>query len=459
MTSATNMTTRPRAVADFAALSASGARSMTTKFTKASGSEFATPKDYIGGRRRSAPDTAEDAAAIAAYCAPKGAKAPKDAKQAAKDAYERSAAKPGAGLKEKGQSPFWFYWGKVTAARAAGEAGASAAMPWKDTVCMSEALKAMRSLTNPLKGASKLPRKCVTALGPDMGIVMEGYASALRAWNKCALARDLRDKGLSLREVATELKAKGFLNQDNKPYDAKGVALLADRAAAATADSGSICAYLQATAQGAIQNAAWEQFSKSGKRQREPGEVMPKMVSLKPDSLAHSSPHECDPSTLRTDPAPDYEDDSGDDSEPVELAYTIAKDDKQAALRFTAPVNSIAGTTSSGELAAKDRLDYQDPKIVAAAKRSTSAGSITPPGKAIYGGQETADRSRIVAIEGLLSGLRPADRMLISRVYGTDGHAEMSIRDLAKQNGCSESAMSHRIDRIKEEIRNSVTFV
>jgi hypothetical protein len=391
---------------------------MISTATTPASKTYANAADYAAGKRRAIPDTAEDAAAIAAYearRAAKGAKAPTDVRAAARAAYDLSAAKAGA-TKGANQTHFEFLWAKVKTAYAAGEAAALPSFPWKDVVCYREALKAMRHLV-PLKGKSKLPTGCGKGWDLDCGIVAEGYARALRAWDRFDPAKD---------------KGNG------------------------------LAAYLYKTAEGAIRNAAWEQFSASGKRERsEPGEVMPKMREWKPNNLAHSLPFDAPILCLRTDPAPDYEDDAGDDSEAVELAYTIAKDDKQPGLRFTAAVNNLTSRGENGNrVDATERLDYQDrPDIVAAAAKGAASAGITPSGKAIYDLQGLIDGSRVIEIERLLSGLRPTDRTLISRVYGTDGHAEMSIRELAKQNGCSEAAMAKRVYRIEEEIRNYVSLV
>lgn len=85
---------------------------------------------------------------------------------------------------------------------------------------VAELEKAM--LVNKLRGAQDRKRR------------KEGRCEGRNAWKSApaevvAAAKAARARGLSLRAIAAELQASGYLNQSGKPYGAQSVALMVDR--------------------------------------------------------------------------------------------------------------------------------------------------------------------------------------------------------------------------------------
>jgi hypothetical protein len=64
-----------------------------------------------------------------------------------------------------------------------------------------------------------------------------------------------------------------------------------------------------------------------------------------------------------------------------------------------------------------------------------------------------------IEVEQLLAPLVPKNQEILTAAYGLDGREKISIATLAVLNGCSEAALRKRIDRLKKEMHNSVSFV
>jgi hypothetical protein len=266
--------------------------------------------------------------------------------------------------------------------------------PKLDTVCLLEAMKAMRRLVE----LGKLPTLCGHGFDLECGLLGYGWASAKAAYTKYDPAKDT----------------------GNGPQ-----------------------AYLFKCAEGAIRNAAWKEFSDSGKRLRFSGAE----VIHAADALARLL-------GLRNQ---------------VSAAHGTADAAVYAAKVALSVRSSDAPIDDSEEI---DGVDWLDAQMVLNRATFAPHGNAVPPYDPFKAEKTPGEILTAADLGGLSDGevlakldqlLRmlpePEDRALIERSCGIGLTPKATLQELAEKSGCSKSTIQNRIKRLKAELQNVVQRV